>query len=206
LDVNRQGSEALYRVSEFKRTQPEISSSSHAENDAEAELRDVFLRHYPTVVSVLLRITGDHSQAEELANEVFWRFARKGTACLLNGNIGGWLYRAAVHAGLDALRASSKRLQYERAAALSEQAQAAPDGPLDHLLREEERRKVRGALSAMKPERAQLLIMRAGGASYREISEMMQLRVGSVGTLLNRAEADFKKRYLQLKSTREEKQ
>jgi RNA polymerase sigma-70 factor (ECF subfamily) len=200
--VNRQGTEALYRVDEFK---PARSQSTAHESDAEAEFRDVFLRHYATVVSVLLRVTGDRSRAEELANEVFWRFALKGPASIPNGNVGGWLYRAAVHAGIDALRASAKRSQYERAAAQNEQARAGLDGPLENLLREEESRKVRVALAAMKVPRAQILLLRAGGASYQEIADALQVPVGSVGTLMNRAESEFKRRFMGLKSTKEEK-
>lgn len=196
--MNREDTEALYRVDDLKPSCAE-SIPRWQDTDTEAEFRDVFLRHYPAVVSVLLRLTGDRSRAEELANEVFWRFSRKGAVSLVNDNVGAWLYRTAVRAGIDALRGSTKRSQYEHAAAVNEQTKATPNGPLETLLREEECRKVRGALAAMKPARAQILTMRSSGASYREMADVLRVPVGNIGTLLNRAEAEFKKRYLRFK-------
>ena len=66
------------------------------------------------------------------------------------------------------------------------------------VLREEERLRVQRTLSGMKPAWAQLLLLRSGGCFYNELAATLRVRTGSVGTLLNRAEADFRKRYLAL--------
>ena len=50
----------------------------------------------------------------------------------------------------------------------------------------------------MKRQRAELLMLRASGASYRELAEILNVSVTGIGTLLNRAEAEFRKRYLAL--------
>ena len=42
---------------------------------------------------------------------------------------------------------------------------------------------------------AQLLILRSSGQSYQEIAASLGVSVTSIGTLLNRAEAEFEKRY-----------
>lgn len=166
-------------------------------DQAEAEFEAIFLDHYAKVLRLLLRLTGNRAQAEELANEVFWRLSRMSLSWLLTNNVGGWLYRTATRAGIDALRASAKRTHYERAASRdAEPARATGGGALDELLREEARNRVRRALAAMKPARAEILLMRASDASYQEIAEALDVAAGSVGTLLNRAEEEFRKRYL----------
>jgi RNA polymerase sigma-70 factor (ECF subfamily) len=171
---------------------------------AASEFETIFLQHYPRVLRVLLRVVGNRSQAEELANEVFWKLSRQPVSWLATNDIGGWLYRTAVNTGIDALRASTHRQRYETAAA----SYTSGDGPsktgaLDELLREEQRVTVRRVLASMKPAQAQLLLMRADGLSYKELAETLRLAVGGIGTLLNRAEAEFRKRYLKLNGKNE---
>jgi RNA polymerase sigma factor (sigma-70 family) len=168
--------------------------SSQTEADSEFEI--VFNAHYERVFAVLLRMLGEHTRAEELANEVFWKLYQQ-PRHELRVNLPGWLYRTATHVGIDALRASARRKQYEQAAG-SQAQQMLPAGPLDELLRAEERKRVRHVLSSMKPAQAQILLLRASGFSYKELAETLQLAVAGVGTLLNRAEAEFRKRYMKV--------
>lgn len=162
---------------------------------ADAEFEAIFLQYYAGVVRVLARLVGP-GQAEELANEVFFRLSRQSARWLVTNNVAGWLYRAATRAGIDALRSSANRKRYEGAAALeSGQAEGENAGPLHNVLRDEDRRKVHRVLTTMKPAQAQLLLMRASGFSYKEIAEALGIAVGGVGTLLNRAEAEFRRRF-----------
>jgi RNA polymerase sigma-70 factor (ECF subfamily) len=170
-------------------------------DEAEAEFERVFLDHYEGILRVLLRVTGNRAQAEELANEVFWRLSKKSSLWLVTNNVGGWLYRAATRLGIDTLRALARRSKYEQAASAGiEEDRGAPGGALNELLREEERKRVQHALASMKPARAQILLMRASGASYQKIADALQVKAGSVGTLLKRAEDEFRKWYLKEKT------
>lgn len=165
---------------------------------ADGEFEAIFLEHYDGVLRVLMRLVGPE-QAEELANEVFFRLSRQPLRWLVTNNVAGWLYRAATHAGIDALRSSAHRKHYEQAAARENDPRHGGEaGPLKQVLRDEDRRKVQRVLSAMKPAQAQILLMRASGASYKEIAGALEIAVGGVGTLLNRAEAEFRKRYLKI--------
>ena len=170
--------------------------------DADSEFEAIFLEHYARVLRILRHLTGSPAQAEELANDVFWRLSRKPTSWLLTNNVGGWLYRSATHAGIDALRAAGHRVRYEHAAGRNADQDDAHT-PLHDLLRAEDRQQVQTVLSRMRPAQAQLLVMRAAGASYKELADALNVATGSIGTLLNRAEAEFRKRYLKL--TRKER-
>lgn len=170
--------------------------SSQTEADSEFEI--IFKTHYDRVFAILLRLLGEHTRAEELVNEVFWKLYQQ-PLYELRVNVPGWLYRTATHVGIDALRASARRKQYEQAAGSHAQAQEMlRAGPLDELLRAEECKRVRRVLSSMKPTQAQILLLRASGFSYKELAETLQLAATGVGTLLNRAEAEFRKRYMKV--------
>ena len=164
----------------------------------DTEFEFLFLEHYARVRQLLFRLTGNRAQAEELSNEVFWRLSRQPKSWLLTNNVGPWLYRIAVNTGIDAFRAATRRARNERNAAREAGHKLSEGDPLDTLLRQESRARVQCVLAGMKPARAQLLLLRSCGASYKEIGESLGLSVGSVGTLLNRAEAEFRKRYLAL--------
>jgi RNA polymerase sigma-70 factor (ECF subfamily) len=167
--------------------------------DAHSHFETIFLEHYGRVLRLLVRLIGNRTQGEDLANEVFWKLSRQSEHWLQTNNVGGWLYRTATHAGIDALRATSHRKQYEWAATPRTRHHKADEtGPLREMLREEDRKSVQIVLRAMKPAQAQLLLMRADGASYKELAEALNVAVSGVGTLLNRAEAEFRKHYLKL--------
>ena len=165
-------------------------------NHAHSYFETIFLEHYGRVLRLLARLVGNRTQGEDLANEVFWKLSQQSEHWLQTNNVGGWLYRTAIHAGIDALRASSHRKQYELAATLH--LRDHEPGPLKDMLREEDRQNVQIVLGAMKPAQAQLLLMRADGASYKELAEALNVAISGVGTLLNRAEAEFRKRYWKL--------
>src|SRR5262249_2442790 len=175
------------------------SSSQHWD---EAEFRAVFVQHYTRIVTILVRLLRDFSHAEDVANDAFWRLYRQ-PALQGDGNAAGWLYRTATNLGIDALRASVRRRHYEKAA-----GEASPErragGPLDDLLREEKRRRVRTVLASIKPTQAQLLILRSSGLSYKELADALDVKMSGIGTMLNRAEEEFRNRYLALHPNEEE--
>ena len=167
----------------------------------EAEFRAVFLQHYSRIVAILIRLLGERPRAEEIANDAFWRLYHQ-PALQVDGNVGGWLYRTAMNLGIDALRASGRRRQYEAAAGSGDGAENS--SPLEALLREEKCHRVRAVLSSINPAQSQLLILRSSGLSYKELADALHIKMSSIGTMLNRAEEEFRSRYLALHPNEEE--
>lgn len=159
----------------------------------EAGFDALFRAHYPRVVGLLTRITGDRAQAEELAADVFCKLARLGAPG--RDDPAPWLYRVASNAGLDALRSNSRRRRREETAAAERFRGDAPSTALDAVLREERCARVREILAGLKPRDAQLLMLRAEGLAYKELADALGIHAASVGTLLARAEAEFERRY-----------
>lgn len=176
--------------------------ASSSEQWDEAEFRAVFLQHYSRILSILVRLLGDRSRAEEVANDAFWRLYRQ-PALQIDGNIGGWLYRTATNLGIDILRSSVRRRQLEEAAGRMPNERTS-GGPLHDLLRKEKCRRVREVLSLIKPAQAQLLTLRSCGLSYKELADALEVKPTSIGTMLNRAEEEFRSRYLALHPNEEE--
>jgi RNA polymerase sigma-70 factor (ECF subfamily) len=155
----------------------------------------VFREHYPRVVALLARLTGDRAQAEEIASDVFCKVSQRGRMPFGSEDPAPWIYRVATNAGLDALRSNMRRRRREDAAGAESVRTASSETALDGVLRNERCARVREVLGDLKPRDAQLLLLRAEGLAYREVAEALGMQPGSVGTLLARAEAEFEQRF-----------
>ena len=180
-----------------------MSQVSKTQQWIESDFRRLFLEHYSRIVGVLIRLLGDRSRSEELANDAFWRLYHQ-PHLQTDGNIGGWLYRTATNLGLDALRTSHLRQKYEEAAGKALRENRTQRDPLGDVLLEEKCSRVRAVLAAIRPAQAQLLILRASGLSYKELANALDVKPTGIGTMLNRAEQEFREHYLQMHGPEEE--
>jgi RNA polymerase sigma-70 factor (ECF subfamily) len=151
---------------------------------------ELFTAHYTALARLIYRVAGDTAIAEELAAEAFWRLYKNPPAS--RDNIAGWLYRTGLRLALDHLRMRKRRAHYEALAPAVRGADR-PDETLEHRERQS---RIRQVLAAMKPEQAALLVLRSEGHSLKEIASLLYLNPTSVGTLLARAEAAFRKEYV----------
>ena len=171
-------------------TRPTVASTQ----GSTAEFDALFLEHWQPICRVLVRLVGDHAEAEDLALETFWQLYRRPPSHDGAQNVGGWLYRVATNLGLNALRARKRRTRHEEQAAKQEPDKGTVDA-FDRVAAEEEQRRVREVLSTMEARQAQLLLLRHSGMAYVQVAAALGVSVNSVGTLLARAEREFEKRY-----------
>jgi RNA polymerase sigma-70 factor (ECF subfamily) len=161
-------------------------------------LEAAFDAHWSWVHTTLFNIIGDWDDAEDLALEVFYRLYKrppKDPNQLGSSQLGSWLHRVATNVGLNALRARERRRRYEEIAATLKLQRSSPVDPAVEVERKESQQRVRYVLAQMKPRSAKILLLRHTGLSYAEIAAALNIASGSVGTLLNRAEKDFARRY-----------
>ena len=162
----------------------------------DAEFETIFREHYPRLVRVVRRVLQRDSEAEEVCADVFLRLYSKGPGVAAGGLVGGWLYRTATRASIDVLRTHQRRgLEEELEGNECAPVDGRAENPLADLLRREHIAEIRGVLAKLKMDKAQLLLLRHSGLSYREIAEAMQLSFNSIGTRLARAEAEFSALY-----------
>ena len=67
--------------------------------------------------------------------------------------------------------------------------------PLAEMMRREQQQRVQAVLAELKPDYAQLLLLRHAGLSYGELAEALRMNQASVGKRLARAMTEFEKRY-----------
>lgn len=162
-----------------------------------ASFEALFERHYDRVYGLLFRLVGTRAEAEDLLQEVFLKlYQRPPTAA--DTNVSAWLYRVATNAGYNAVR--SRRRQDERNRHLVPTGHSAAQ-PEQTAVQNEDKARVRQALTQLRPEQAQLLLLRNLGLSYAELADSCQLNPNSVGKQLSRAGDAFRQAYQALHSS-----
>ena len=103
-----------------------------------------------------------------------------------------------MNLALDALRANQRRMRREERAGKEALMNEKHDSPLNDLLAQERRDRVRNVIAQLKPQQGQVLVMGSSGFTCREIAEVLGLKPDSLYVLIARAKARFEQRYLQL--------
>lgn len=166
-----------------------MAAETGEREEGTAECAALFRQQYGAVVQTVFRVLGSQLEAEEIAAETFAKLFQQKTNI---ANPAGWLRRCALRAALDALRASSRRRRREEH---SQRAARVPPTPEELLGRKELQERVRSVLADLPARDAELLLVRFDGSSYLEIAEQCGIQASSVGTLLARAEKNFKAKY-----------
>jgi RNA polymerase sigma-70 factor (ECF subfamily) len=148
-----------------------------------------FRAQYPGVVRIARGVVGDSHSAQDVAQEVFIAAQKRFPDPEGSAHAEAWVKVAAVHAGLNAVRATRRResRQLRAGAALY------PAGPEEIALERASRQEVRDGLGRLPLRASTVLVLRHSGLSYAEVSEAMGVRIGQVGTMLRRAEAALRK-------------
>lgn len=162
-----------------------------------ASFEALFHRHYDRVYGLLFRLVGNRAEAEDLAQEVFFKlyrhaFTGRFLAIRREHNIGGWLYRTATNAGYNAIRGRKRRWQRDILLVPDSGGSAAAEQEAE---RREAQTAVRMVLARLPPRQTQLLLLRQMGLSYAECAAACDIAPGSVGTLLARAAKAFRRAY-----------
>lgn len=152
----------------------------------------LFHANIERLTRVLCRISGDPDLAADVVQGAFVRLHERGS---MPDSPEAWVVTAALNLFRNARSTERRR---ERLLTLSGGANsdAAPNpSPSDTLLAREARDQVRAALDRLPERERNLLLLRAEGYSYRELSSALDLNEGSVGTLLARAKEAFREAY-----------
>lgn len=159
--------------------------------DPGAEFDALFLAQWPKVVRIAQRVLGPGAMAEDAAQEAFLAFHRR-FGDQLPDRPGPWLYAAATHLALNALRAEQRRDRRERRDAAAPPGPA-PGDPAAELVQREARDELRAALARLRPQSAAILALRYAGLRYQEVAQALGLPADQVGTRLRRAEIALRK-------------
>lgn len=182
-----------------------MASTSLAEDATIAtggdRFESVFARHYPRIHRVLTGLLGA-DEADDAAQEVFLRLYHSHLLDQSDGQVAAWLYRVAVNTAYNLLRSRRRRSAHLRRAGQLARPEADIDqaelNPARSVAAAEQAALVRAALDQLSPTHRAVLVLRQAGLSYAEVAAAAGVKPGSVGTLLARAEAHLRARYLRL--------
>jgi len=137
---------------------------------------------YPSLFRYCNRLTGDPDQAEDLAQEAFFRLLDRGAEGTEAG-LRSWLFSVATNLVRDRARTRETRRRILSGFPPPE----VDPGPDTDMTRAEEIQRVRKALEVLSERDREMLLLRQEGFSYREVSEVAGVSHRSVGTILARA-------------------
>jgi len=157
----------------------------------EAGFRRLFLAHWQSTYRAAYRIVGDPDESQDIAQEAFLRLLKSPPSGQREHNVAGWLCTVATNLGLNAVRGRARRTRREESLPTET---VAPDA-LAEVVAEEQREQVRTVLDEMSERQRACLLLRHGGLSYAEVAAELNVAPGSVGTLLARAEREFRRLY-----------
>ena len=143
------------------------------------------------VFGISLRMLGDQSEAEEVAQEVFLRVYRSIREFRGESRLSTWLYSITSRLCLNRLQ-SIKRQPRGAESALTRIANGNP-GPAARAEATELEAAVHQAIASLDEDRRIIVVLRdLHGLSYEEIAEALAIELGTVRSRLHRARMELK--------------
>jgi RNA polymerase sigma-70 factor (ECF subfamily) len=150
-------------------------------------LEQVFREHQRRVFRAAYRVTGNAQDAEDVLQTVFLRLARREAGDLPVDNLSSYLYRAAINAAFDLLRARRDTEVVEIDKAPASLAAPAAAGPERTQEAQELRTWLRRALARLRPRAAEVFTLRyLEGYENHDIARMLGISRVAVAVTLHR--------------------
>ena len=161
-------------------------------------------KHQTWVFTLAYRMLGDRAEAEEMAQEIFFKAFRALKRFERRSRFSTWLYSIATNHCLNQLESRRRRprLQELNRSARKEGTPgplldqiADPTPGADQALERAVQRQVQEQLLTLTPEHRSILVLRdIQGLAYEEIGEILSLEPGTVRSRLHRARMELKER------------
>ena len=151
------------------------------QNDKDA-MEELFRFSYPVLLGALVRIIGDVSVAEDIAQEAVLRAIINLERYLPRAKFSTWLITIALNIYKNRLRTKAREVPIESAGKTDSEADSAEDLALQRLAVDE----AASLLEALSPEKRQVFVLRHYyGFKYREIADAIGCPIGTVRSRLH---------------------
>jgi RNA polymerase sigma-70 factor (ECF subfamily) len=148
------------------------------------EFEDLFQMHSQLLYRTAYSLLDNPADAEDVLQTIFLRLLRNGLPAGFHRNPKGYLYRAAVNAALDTIRARKRH----------ENTDGAPFETFDVDSVEEQHHRLAEALAEMDPQAAEILVLKYVH-SYKDadIAKVIGTSRGAIAMRLLRSRSKLKK-------------
>lgn len=159
------------------------------------EFQELYQRYFSLVLRHVNYLLGGNSLvAEDIAQETFLKLHTSPPAT--EENLAGWLIKVSSNKVYNYLKSDKQRVARENKVNFICKERENPNIPEEIYLHNQQILAVKEVLDLL-PERDKMcLLLKHSGFSYEEISEVIGVQKSSVGTILARAQAKFKKEFL----------
>ncbi len=133
--------------------------------------------------------------ASDAAQEVFVKLYYNLSKFRFDSSFSTWLYRLAMNTCIDEYRKRKRRLDHT--AKLDYPMESDCDTPEDAVIRQEKILAVRTAISQLSDDHKSIIILRdIQGLSYEEVSEILNISLGTVKSRISRARSALKEQII----------
>jgi len=159
-----------------------------AGDDAGQQTVAVYEEFGPALLRYAGELGGSEDEARDAIQEVFLRFLVERRYGRVIENPRAWLYQVMRNYLLDRIKAAPTQREV-RTADVDSLAARSWDNPEELALRSQEAKEIAESLSGRE---FICLTLRGEGLSYAEIAQVMDIRTGTVGALLARAQGKLR--------------
>lgn len=156
------------------------------------------------IYALSYQLTGNHADAQDLAQNVFIRAYRALSGFRNEADFGTWLHRITVNLSINERRKRKPDLYLDNPVQTTEGEMprlvaSDAESPEEIYENKEFRGMVRAALEELSPEHRAVLVLReVQGYSYDEIATMLNCSLGTVKSRINRGRQSLKGKIIQL--------
>ena len=153
----------------------------------DSELYEEIVKRYQDKLYRYLRyLTNQPHAIEDILQEVFIKAYRNLFGFNIKKKFSSWIYRIAHNEGVNHLKRTARR-KYVSWEEVGTPVDAIPNSYEDNLVRKDEQRLLKECLDELDPKyREPLVLYYFDDKSYRDMSEILRVPVGTVGTLISR--------------------
>lgn len=178
-----------------------------AQNNDLSAFEELVRLYQNRVYSLSLHMAGNHSDAQDVAQEALIRAYRSLRGFRHEADFGTWLHRITVNVWLNYQRKNRSHQvlsldvpqQGKDGSEMQRELMSEAGDPLEALEEKEFRALVRAGLKDLSEEHRAVLVLREiEGYSYEEVAQMLQCSLGTVKSRLNRARQILRQKIISL--------
>lgn len=157
----------------------------------EQNFKTAYEKYYDTIFRRISYLTGDMHAAEDLTQEVFMKLYNSPPS---HNNIAAWLNKVSTNISYNYIR--DKRIHEGKNEVIYEKEMDKIVSIEEAAINNCEVDLTKNVLNMLSPRDRMCLLLKFSGYKYSEIAEVIGVNKNSVGTLISRAQAKFKEKYL----------